>query len=107
MKKLLALAMGIILSISSLIAETTPIEKNGREVGNIEWSYSIQTFETRSGSFTTITATNNSREFVKLSFKTDAGGFESMNIPPYETRQVTIGTNQAATRAYLMNIYID
>lgn len=99
MKKLLTLAVAFVIGIASLLAESTPVKYEGKNIGSIEWSYSIQTYESRAGSFTTITAENNTSEYVRVAFKTDAGGFESVVIPPYETKSVTIGTNKAATYA--------
>lgn len=93
----------LVMGIVALFAETTPI-KNGRDtVGTLSWSYSIQTYETREGSFTKITATNNSDQSVSAAFKTDAGGYESLYIPAHETREVTIDTNKAATRAFCLS----
>lgn len=97
----------LVMGMVALFAESTPIKDGNKTVGTLNWNYSIKTFETRAGSFTTISATNNSEEFVTASFKTDAGGFETIHIPPYESREVIIGTNEAASRAYCMDARVE
>lgn len=105
MKKFLIIAISLIMGFAAAFAETETVkDRSGKQVGTVNWSYSIQTHETREGSFTTITATNNSKEYVTISFKTDAGGYESLDIQPYETKEVIIGTEKAATKAYCMSI---
>lgn len=97
----------LVMGMVALFAESTPIKDGNKTVGTLNWNYSIQTYETRAGSFTTISATNNSEKFVAASFKTDAGGYETIHIPPYESREVTIGTAKAASRAYCMNVRVE
>ena len=105
MKKFLTLAIAIVVGIASAFAGSERVkDRNGKVVGSVDWDYSIQTHETRDGSFTTITATNNSPEYVNISFKTDAGGYESLTIPPRETKSVTFGTDKRATTAYCMGV---
>lgn len=108
MKHFLVFAISIIIGFASAFAGSESVkDKSGKAVGTVNWTYSIQTYETRDGSFTTISATNNSTVYVNISFKTDAGGYESMTIAPHESKEVIIGTDKTATTAYCLGVYVN
>ncbi len=102
MKKYLILFLAIVMSSIALVAENVPVKnRENKTVGTVTYSYRYQT--SSRGCFTIITVSNQTGEYVKLSFGTNAGGAEGVNLRPYEeNKEVIIGTTKTPTKVYVV-----
>ena len=97
--------------MSSLLfvsAESVDIKYGGQVIGQLDYSYDIQTFETRSGCFITVTITNNSEEYVggTISPTGIEGCTNSFNVGPHKTTEITFGCNEVPNGVNLIYIHI-
>lgn len=108
MKKLLLVAMMLISSLFLAFAESVDVKYGGQVIGQLDYSYDIQTFETRSGCFITVTITNNSDEYVggTISPIGIEGCTNSFTVGPHKTTKVTYGCNEVPRGIKLVYVHI-
>lgn len=109
MKKLfLVSSMMLISSLFLAFAESVDVKYGGQVIGQLNYSYDIQTFETKSGCFITVTITNNSDEYVGGTIAPIGinSCTESFNVGPHKTTEITYGCNEVPRGIKLVYVHI-
>ena len=109
MKKIIMVSLLLLSSLFCVHADTADVIIGGKNIGTIDYSYSIQT-TSRGGCFITVTLRNNTDEFLAgtvMPTGTESSCSTHFNLRPYGKQELTIGCNEVPDGVKLMYIHRD